>query len=905
MILKKVSLENFISHRDNELKFDYGINVITGPNGAGKTSILDAVSFGLFNIHSRGKKENLISRRYGKSRVFVEFSEGGLDYGVEWGIDRKKPASGVLFRLQDGERSIIARGGERVITSEVERIIGFDKNLFLQSIYVRQGEIESLVTATPAVRKGIISKLLGLEDLEKAYQSMRDVVNEYQNIKSILSGELERKPKVEEQIQSLRREIERLKVSLESEKSKLNKIDEELRILEMELQELDRKKERFNELNSQKVVLETEIKSLREQLSQKEAALKEAEAAFKKVESLKEDVAKLPIVEDYVILLHEKDGKEKDRAQEQERLKRIDSLGETLTQNVESYNAYNEKNALLAQKRAERRNYEGAREELRRVKRQLLHDLKRRNKRDQDLAQGLEKYSKILGEEVTAENLESILLVKKNELESSKVELDEKVDGLREKIGNLKGRMDEIEFKLAKISEAEVCPICGRELTPEHRARLQEEFEEARQQNEREIGILNEELEKVDAEKEKCEEKLRQVASVDPGKIKEIIVEIEELDEKNAQQRSDVEELEKKAEALGKIDEEIERLEGEIDELKEAYQEYEAAKRELDKCPPRGDVETSLNKISAELQTISEKMGTLLEKLGYRPKDPEQELVELRGKKEEYDKNEQLARKKDKLQSDVGGLKQELATKRLNLETVVGEVQDLGYDEGAHKEKIRGFEGLRQERVGVENLKVEIETKVGEKESLKSGLESELKQLLEKEQEKKRVEAFVKILEKIRGAFHKDGLQRLIRARSRPLMERMTRDFFERFNLEYSDVQIDDDYNISVIGPAGAQTVDQISGGERVALAIALRLAIARVLSEKVETVILDEPTTHLDEERRRELVNILNSFFREGGRIIPQMIVITHHREIEDVADVIYNVSKKEGFSTVEMGLT
>lgn len=102
----------------------------------------------------------------------------------------------------------------------------------------------------------------------------------------------------------------------------------------------------------------------------------------------------------------------------------------------------------------------------------------------------------------------------------------------------------------------------------------------------------------------------------------------------------------------------------------------------------------------------------------------------------------------------------------------------------------------------------------------------------------------------------------------------------------------------AVIGPGGEQDIDQISGGERVALAIALRLAIARVLSGKVETIIMDEPTTHLDEERRKELVNILNSFFREGGRIIPQMLVITHHREIEDVADVIYNIRKQEGYS-------
>ena len=72
-----------------------------------------------------------------------------------------------------------------------------------------------------------------------------------------------------------------------------------------------------------------------------------------------------------------------------------------------------------------------------------------------------------------------------------------------------------------------------------------------------------------------------------------------------------------------------------------------------------------------------------------------------------------------------------------------------------------------------------------------------------------------------------------------------------------------------MVGPLGVQTIDQISGGERVALAIALRLAIARVLSGKVETI-MDEPTTYLDEERRKELVNILDSFFRRRAQDNP-----------------------------------
>lgn len=58
----------------------------------------------------------------------------------------------------------------------------------------------------------------------------------------------------------------------------------------------------------------------------------------------------------------------------------------------------------------------------------------------------------------------------------------------------------------------------------------------------------------------------------------------------------------------------------------------------------------------------------------------------------------------------------------------------------------------------------------------------------------------------------------------------------------------------------------------------------------------------NFDENRKKELVNILNSFFREGGSIIPQMLIITHQREIEDVSDISYFVTKKDGYSNVEL---
>ncbi|RLF11513.1 MAG: hypothetical protein DRJ98_03190, partial [Thermoprotei archaeon] len=78
--------------------------------------------------------------------------------------------------------------------------------------------------------------------------------------------------------------------------------------------------------------------------------------------------------------------------------------------------------------------------------------------------------------------------------------------------------------------------------------------------------------------------------------------------------------------------------------------------------------------------------------------------------------------------------------------------------------------------------------------------------------------------------------------------------------------------------------------------------AIARALAgPRLELMMLDEPTVHLDDERRRELVEVLKKFFREGPRILPQLILVTHDREVEEAADTVYLVTRERGYSRVK----
>ncbi|RUM58298.1 MAG: hypothetical protein DSY60_01935, partial [Persephonella sp.] len=62
-----------------------------------------------------------------------------------------------------------------------------------------------------------------------------------------------------------------------------------------------------------------------------------------------------------------------------------------------------------------------------------------------------------------------------------------------------------------------------------------------------------------------------------------------------------------------------------------------------------------------------------------------------------------------------------------------------------------------------------------------------------------------------------------------------------------------------------------------------------KFLSSKSSFLILDEPTIHLDEQRKNELVNLLIKLKNDG--FIKQLIIVSHDTEIEDTADTIYYI--------------
>ena len=155
-------------------------------------------------------------------------------------------------------------------------------------------------------------------------------------------------------------------------------------------------------------------------------------------------------------------------------------------------------------------------------------------------------------------------------------------------------------------------------------------------------------------------------------------------------------------------------------------------------------------------------------------------------------------------------------------------------------------------------------------------------------------------LSKIRDAFDRDGIQAAIRHDSAAIITDRTRTYLSSFGLNIEDARVDEDFNIMLSQNGMEQSISSLSGGERTAVAIAVRLAIAGYLTQKISTMILDEPTAFLDEDRRKNLKDIIQYSLRNEN-IVPQMIIISHHSDMNTVADVTYEVKMISGKSVVE----
>ncbi|MFZ0842414.1 MAG: AAA family ATPase [Nitrosotalea sp.] len=160
------------------------------------------------------------------------------------------------------------------------------------------------------------------------------------------------------------------------------------------------------------------------------------------------------------------------------------------------------------------------------------------------------------------------------------------------------------------------------------------------------------------------------------------------------------------------------------------------------------------------------------------------------------------------------------------------------------------------------------------------------------------VKHYVSSLDTIRSQiYNRDGpVATSLRSWALSMISQKASEYLSTFNVKIQRISLEDKArDIGITCHAGNSELDleSLSGGEKVSVALALRLGMAHLMgSSNLNFIILDEPTTHLDQERRKSLVSVLSQAFESNIDAISQFIIITHDSDIFENSniDAIYD---------------
>jgi len=177
-------------------------------------------------------------------------------------------------------------------------------------------------------------------------------------------------------------------------------------------------------------------------------------------------------------------------------------------------------------------------------------------------------------------------------------------------------------------------------------------------------------------------------------------------------------------------------------------------------------------------------------------------------------------------------------------------------------------------------------------------IEEKLQKLRSIEEEKNRLEKIREIFDKLTDLMKRDGvIVRKMTYMLREALEKEINDILSEIGRSFR-VSVDDEFDINIIyGTDLVRPVDNLSGGEKTMLSIAMRLALAKVLTGRIPRfMILDEPTQNLDKDMRVMIFDIIKTI--SGG--MDQVIVVTHDEDIIEKADHVIKVVNDGGISRV-----
>ena len=918
MIIKKVQLENYRSHSNTTVEFTKGVNLILGKNGRGKTSILEAISTVMFNTKDRSGKETGKSYiKFGEksSKVDIDFiANDGREYNLKTEFFKTKPKKQTLKDMTGYEYD-----GD--IQEKLEELCGIKKGFeetYENIVIAKQNEFINIFKDSGTTREKTFNKIFNTQIYKEMYDSfLKEAIDKYKSEKENLDSKinyLKENMEDKEQITNFLKEEEIIKNTLNKDFSETTEIINKL----------------SNEIKDYETT-EIELNNLVKNIKDEENKIK------KYLNILKENIIEAKQAKKAKIIVKETEKPYLEYLEIENRLKvlreNLDNLLEDQKLNTQYQNNIEKLEISNKNLKVDISNLEENVSKNSEKKENLESEISNLKIKEEDLDLKLKKYIILLDELEKLENFKNKKLedklkktteidILKEELSTNKrlykttdlLKTQKKLTNLlkiEEKLKILEEQkiIFETEIKTLKKSSKElsdkICPFLNEKCQ-------NLEDKEAEDYFSSKISIKTEELENLKknieektqilVEKVVFEDKIKYYFDLNKrinelkfsSKNEEINLKEIELDIKNLDM--DIQKLIENQEFQNsqmlrekKTELEVELRNLNLDEkrenLKNLLENLETEKEKILKN--KNLIESNLKEIDDYSKKIKEDTNKNIESKKSEIKTFENKLDDLKNPYNEYLKNNVLAEDLENLLLKVNKNIKELYSLRADKNLLKEKVSNL-------EEKIKNIQiaELKEKYDTIKEELNEINKKLG---SSQEKIEN-YKKILEKissqeERQKKLLIEFKKLENKFnKASLIRNEVGQMGRAISKYMLSGISNIASLNFNkitgrterIEWSNEE-KDKYAVYLVGQERKIAFEQLSGGEQVSVAIAIRGTMTEYFTNS-KFMILDEPTNNLDTERKKLLAEYMGEILNN----LEQSIIVTHDDTFREMAEKI-----------------
>ena len=291
-MITSIELGDFLAHSETKIEFEDGVTIFVGDNGAGKSSIIDGITFSLFGQHTRKSNKGLVRRGTNQGYAKIKFTINGKQYETVRKIDSKGSLSATFSEVTNNKRIEIAAGERKQfgesMTEQVEKTIGMDFEKLKIASIVQQGELNSIINAKPKEFKELLNAIIGIDKLDVASESMKQVTKEFrEKIRTDLGYDDTHIEILERDFEKYQQDIKEAEPKKDQLASKQKEIQEELKTLQKELEIETPKIDKINQLELRKNELLRYVKEtvggIQQQISENERKMRDCEGCFEEI----------------------------------------------------------------------------------------------------------------------------------------------------------------------------------------------------------------------------------------------------------------------------------------------------------------------------------------------------------------------------------------------------------------------------------------------------------------------------------------------------------------------------------------------------------------------------------------------------------------------------------------------